>query len=346
MTIYKVGGCVRDEVMGLTPKDIDYVVVGSTEQNMLNMGFEKVGSGFPVFIHPQTRDEYALARTEKKTGKGYLGFETYFGPEVTLSEDLLRRDFTMNAMAKSINGTVIYDPHNGRGDIEDGVVRHVNEKAFIEDPVRILRAARFAARYNFIVDPETIVLIHKIPLEEIESVPRERCVRELEKALDDGKGYQFLKNLYEMHDFMIDMFFGCNFDSNFVYIDQVYRELGMEGALCLLAEYGGDGMLFLKKFKASSDTMSLYRLIIMRSQRHVFSPEEAFELIQKSDFYRRPEFLVKLEKYMAATQLNIVFIAQKLATVKASSDPSLQGIQIRDDLVKRRKDLFDEIVGL
>jgi hypothetical protein len=343
--IYKVGGCVRDAVMGIEPHDIDYVVVGSTEQEMLDLGYDKVGSGFPVFIHPKTRDEYALARTEKKTGKGYLGFETYFGPEVSLSEDLLRRDFTMNAMAEK-DGQ-IYDPHNGRGDIADGVVRHVNDKAFIEDPVRILRAARFAARYDFIVDPETIVLIHQIPLEEIESVPSERVVRELEKALDDGKGYQFLKILSEMHDFMIDMFFGCNFDSNFVHIDQVYRELGMEGVLCLLAEFGGDGALFLTKYKASSDTMFLYRLIIMRSQRHVFSPQEAFELIQKSDFYRRPEFLIKLEKYIAATTLNIVLIASQLATVKASDlSPELQGSQIRDELVKQRKKKFDEIVGL
>lgn len=342
--IYKVGGCVRDAVMGLEPHDIDYVVVGSTEQEMLDLGFDKVGAGFPVFIHPTTRDEYALARTEKKTGKGYLGFETYFGPEVSLSEDLLRRDFTMNAMAEKKGQ--IYDPHNGRGDIEDGVVRHVNDKAFIEDPVRILRAARFAARYNFIVDPETIVLINSISIEEMESVPRERVIRELEKALEDGKGYQFLKILHEFGYCHVDLFFGCCFEQNFVFIDQVYLELGMEGVMCLFAEFGGDGFMFLNKYKASSDTVFLYRLIIMRSQRHVFAPNDAFELIQKSDYFRRPEFLVKLEKYIAATTLNIVFLAQQLATVKASTDPSLKGIQIRDDLNNRRKNLFDEIVGL
>lgn len=346
MTIYKVGGCVRDEVMGLTPKDIDYVVVGSTEQEMLDQGFDKVGSGFPVFIHPKTRDEYALARTEKKTGKGYLGFETYFGPEVTLSEDLLRRDFTMNAMAEK-DGQ-IYDPHGGRGDIEDGVVRHVNEKAFIEDPVRILRAARFAARYDFIVDPETIVLIHKIPLEEIESVPRERVVRELEKALKDGKGYQFLKNLSEMRDFMIDLFYGCNFVSNLVHIDAVYQKLGMEGALCLMAEFSAsNGYAFLDLYKASTDTKALYRLIVLSGQRHVFDPNEAYELITKSDYFRRPEFLQKLKLYMKLTTLDLVQIATEMAEVKASDvDPKYTGARLGIELKKMRRKVFDDTVGL
>lgn len=343
--IYTVGGCVRDKVMNRLPKDIDYVVVGASEKDMIDMGFEKVGAGFPVFLHPSTREEYALARTEKKTGAGYLGFETYFGKDVTLEQDLERRDFTMNAMAS--RNSKIYDPFNGVSDIENGIIRHVNTKAFIEDPVRILRAARFAARYDFKVCQETLNLINQISLEEIESVPRERVVLELEKSLKDGRGYQFLKNLYEFGYVHVDLFFECPFSSNFVYIDEVYKELGMEGVMCLLAEFGEDGVMFLNKYKSSSDTIFLYRLIQQSGQRHHFTVDDAFNLIQRSDYYRRPDFLLKLEKYMRATTVNLSTIAHQLSLIKVTDlEPGLKGVEIRDALNEKRKKLFDELVGL
>ncbi|QHJ78928.1 MAG: hypothetical protein [Caudoviricetes sp.] len=342
--IYKVGGCVRDAYMGIEPHDIDYVVVGSSEREMIKAGFDKVGAGFPVFIHPQTHDEYALARTEKKTGTGYLGFETYFGPEVTLEQDLHRRDFTMNAMAER-HGEIC-DPYNGRSDIDNKIIRHVNPDAFAEDPVRILRAARFAARYDFEISYETMELISKVEITDIEAVPVERVMRELEKALDDGKGYEFLKIISAMPEIIFDLFFFVNFDSNFVHIDQVYRELGMEGVVCLIAEFGGDSQ-YLARVKASSDTIFLSRLITLSGQRHAFDPDDAYELIQRSDFYRRPEFLVKLEKYMAATTLNLITVANLMAKVKASDlDPSLKGIQIKHALCEKRRKVFDDYVGL
>jgi len=144
MQVYCVGGAVRDELLELPVKDKDFVVVGSTPQAMLDAGYKPVGKDFPVFLHPTTHDEYALARTERKSGSGYTGFVVHADENVTLEEDLSRRDFTMNAIAKGDDGRLI-DPYNGVADIQARIIRHVSN-AFVEDPVRILRAARFAAR--------------------------------------------------------------------------------------------------------------------------------------------------------------------------------------------------------
>ena len=157
MNAYVVGGAVRDELLGLPVKDRDYVVVGATPEEMEARGFKPVGKDFPVFLHPQTKEEYALARTERKSGRGYKGFTVHASPSVTLEEDLRRRDLTINAMAKAADGSLI-DPFGGRADLQAGVLRHVSE-AFAEDPVRILRVARFAARFGFKVAPETLRLM-------------------------------------------------------------------------------------------------------------------------------------------------------------------------------------------
>ena len=144
MNIFEVGGAVRDRLLGLPVKDHDYVVVGATPEEMLRLGYTPVGKDFPVFLHSQTHEEYALARTERKTAPGYKGFQVYAAPDVTLEQDLSRRDFTINAMARDPNGELI-DPYGGLADLKAGVLRHVGA-AFAEDPVRILRGARFAAR--------------------------------------------------------------------------------------------------------------------------------------------------------------------------------------------------------
>src|SRR5688572_13415647 len=157
---YSVGGAVRDELLGLPVKDRDYVVVGATPEEMVRLGFKPVGKDFPVFLHPETHEEYALARTERKSGRGYKGFKVYAAPEVTLEEDLRRRDLTINAMAKAEDGTLI-DPFGGQRDLEARVLRHVSE-AFAEDPVRILRLARFAARFGFDVAPDTMTLMRRM----------------------------------------------------------------------------------------------------------------------------------------------------------------------------------------
>ena len=157
MKAYVVGGAVRDELLGLAVRDQDHVVVGATPEEMVAQGFKPVGRDFPVFLHPQTREEYALARTERKSGRGYKGFTVYSAPDVTLEADLARRDLTINAMAKAPDGTLI-DPFHGKRDLQDGVLRHVSE-AFAEDPVRILRVARFAARFGFRIAEETLALM-------------------------------------------------------------------------------------------------------------------------------------------------------------------------------------------
>jgi tRNA nucleotidyltransferase (CCA-adding enzyme) len=183
LSVYTVGGAVRDALLGIAVKDHDYVVVGSTVEEMLSLGYKPVGKDFPVFLHPKTHDEYALARTERKTGKGYKGFAVHASTDVTLEEDLARRDFTMNAIAKSSEGQLV-DPHQGQLDIQNKTIRHVSE-AFVEDPVRILRAARFSARFaDFTIAPETILLMQKMVADgEVDALVSERVWQELSKGL-------------------------------------------------------------------------------------------------------------------------------------------------------------------
>jgi tRNA nucleotidyltransferase (CCA-adding enzyme) len=180
--IYCVGGAVRDELLGLPVRDHDYVVVGATPEEMVRRGFKPVGKDFPVFLHPQTKEEYALARTERKVARGYKGFTVYATPEVTLEQDLARRDLTINAIAKDAEGSLI-DPFGGAGDLRAGILRHVSP-SFAEDPVRILRVARFAARFGFPVAEETMDLMRTMVLEgEADALVSERVWQEFAKGL-------------------------------------------------------------------------------------------------------------------------------------------------------------------
>ena len=181
-TIYKVGGCVRDAILGVESTDTDFVVVGVAPQAMLDAGFQQVGADFPVFLHPETHEEYALARTERKSGQGYHGFSTYAAPDVTLEEDLSRRDFTMNAMAQDPETGAIIDPYNGQQHMADKVLRHVGP-AFAEDPVRVLRGARFAAKYGFDFHADTWALMQTlVDTGEMKTLVPERVRVEFEKA--------------------------------------------------------------------------------------------------------------------------------------------------------------------
>jgi tRNA nucleotidyltransferase (CCA-adding enzyme) len=179
---YVVGGAVRDELLGLPVRDRDHVVVGATAQEMERQGFKPVGKDFPVFLHPKTHEEYALARTERKSGRGYKGFTVYAAPEVTLEDDLRRRDLTINALARAEDGTLI-DPFGGGEDLKRGILRHVSE-AFAEDPVRILRVARFAARFAFRVDEGTQALMRRmVDSGEADALVPERVWQEFSKGL-------------------------------------------------------------------------------------------------------------------------------------------------------------------
>lgn len=191
-----MGGAVRDRLLGLPVTDHDWVVVGSTPEAMVEQGFLPVGRDFPVYLHPKTREEYALARTERKTSQGYRGFAVHTSPDVTLEEDLLRRDFTINAMAQDADGRLI-DPYHGMQDLHAGILRHVSG-AFSEDPVRILRAARFAARFGFTIAPETQVLMRQMVLAgEVDALVPERVWQELARALMEKKPSRFFMTLRE-----------------------------------------------------------------------------------------------------------------------------------------------------
>lgn len=196
MKAYVVGGAVRDDLLGLAVQDKDYVVVGATPEEMVREGFKPVGKDFPVFLHPVTHEEYALARTERKSGRGYKGFTVYATPEVTLEDDLRRRDLTINAMARAEDGTLI-DPFGGARDLKDGVLRHVSE-AFAEDPVRILRVARFAARFAFRVADETMQLMKQMVASgEADYLVPERVWQEFSKGLAEKHPERMLQVLEE-----------------------------------------------------------------------------------------------------------------------------------------------------
>lgn len=183
MKIYRVGGAVRDALLGLPPGDTDWVVVGATPERMAELGFTPVGRDFPVFLHPQTREEYALARTERKTARGYRGFAFNCSPEVTLEDDLARRDLTINAIAQADDGSLV-DPFDGQRDIEARILRHVGA-AFAEDPVRILRLARFAARFpEFSIAPDTMALMRAmVDSGEVDALVPERSWQEIARGL-------------------------------------------------------------------------------------------------------------------------------------------------------------------
>jgi len=192
MQIYVVGGAVRDELLGLPVQDHDWVVVGATPEDMLARGFRAVGKDFPVFLHPDTQEEYALARTERKTAPGYHGFVFHTAPDVTLEDDLIRRDLTINAMARAADGTVV-DPYGGQRDLRDRVFRHVSD-AFAEDPVRILRLARFAARFPaFRVADSTHALMRRMVDEgEVDALVPERVWQEVARGLMEQKPSRML----------------------------------------------------------------------------------------------------------------------------------------------------------
>ena len=203
MNIYAVGGAIRDELLGVPVQDRDYVVVGATPEQMVSQGYRPVGKDFPVFLHPQTHEEYALARTERKTAAGYHGFQFFYASDVTLEEDLARRDLTINAMAREVRpdgvltGPVI-DPFDGQADLQARVFRHVSD-AFLEDPVRILRVARFAARFSeFTVAPETMTLMRKmVEAGEVDALVAERVWQEVSRGLMERRPSRMFEVLRE-----------------------------------------------------------------------------------------------------------------------------------------------------
>ena len=201
MKVYLVGGAVRDKLLGLEPKDKDYVIVGATAkdvEDLINQGYQQVGADFPVFLHPETGDEYALARIERKVGSGYNGFEAFTSPDLTIEDDLRRRDLTINAMAMDLETGEVVDPFNGRWDLECGVLRHVSD-AFAEDPLRVLRVARFQARYGFHIHVTTFdLMLRLVDSGELDHLTRERIWVEMEKLFGEKNSARGIRTLDEI----------------------------------------------------------------------------------------------------------------------------------------------------
>ncbi len=328
METYLVGGAVRDKLLGLPIKERDWVVVGASVDDMLAKGFKQVGKDFPVFLHPQTAEEYALARTERKSGHGYKGFQVHADPAVTLEEDLKRRDLTINAIAESKTGDLI-DPFNGQDDLKQGLLRHVSP-AFAEDPVRILRIARFAARFEnrgFHVAPGTNSLLRKmVEAGEIDYLVPERVWAELEKALQTGSPHTFFKVLHgcgalEKLFPEIDTTYPADSDTHgnqeenpaLVALAQTARTFTDSrvrfAALLLSLAAGGTNPTrqqlaasVCSRFKAPNEYRDLVKLAIQYAQlAHSHAPEDIANLLDSSGAYRNPDRWQRLLDVLYAT---------------------------------------------
>ncbi len=306
MKTYLVGGSVRDELLGLPVQDRDYVVVGADPAQMLRLGFRPVGADFPVFLHPRTQEEYALARTERKTGPGYKGFAFHAAADVTLEDDLRRRDLTINAMARAEDGTLI-DPHGGEKDLRAGLLRHVSE-AFAEDPVRILRVARFAARFGFAVAPETLALMRRmVEAGEADALVPERVWQELARGLMEKSPARMLAVLRECGALARVL---PELDRSFARPEVPERlaariehaaargyALPVRYALLVLDLDGEAAAALAARVNAPSDCRELAALA-QRERALAESPgldaESTLGLLERADAFRRPERLERL----------------------------------------------------
>jgi len=301
MKIYLVGGAVRDELLGIAVKDRDWVVVGATPDEMVAKGYKQVGADFPVFLHPETREEYALARTERKQGHGYHGFTVYSAPDVTLEQDLKRRDLTINAMAQAEDGSLV-DPFGGRKDLESRKLRHVSD-AFSEDPLRILRTARFAARFQhlgFRVADETMALMQQMVTDgELGHLVPERVWQEIQRALNEVTPVTFFEVLKETGALAI------------LVPELAENEDTFGNAMTALEATAKQGLSTECRFaalfyplspaqvrdrtaalKAPNDCRDLARLVVELAPfagEHSLSAERVLELFNHADAWRRPE---------------------------------------------------------
>ncbi|MGW7773489.1 multifunctional CCA tRNA nucleotidyl transferase/2'3'-cyclic phosphodiesterase/2'nucleotidase/phosphatase [Pseudomonas machongensis] len=310
MHIYKVGGAVRDRLLGRPVSDIDWLVVGATVEEMQAQGFRPVGADFPVFIHPKTGEEYALARTERKSGRGYGGFTFHASPEVTLEEDLIRRDLTINAMAEDDQGN-LHDPYRGKVDLDKRILRHVSP-AFAEDPLRVLRVARFAARYaplGFHVADETLELMRQISTSgELQALTAERSWKEIERALMEAQPQVFIEVLRDcgaLQQLMPELDPSPQALAPLQQAAEHRQPLHVRWA-CLLQGVRDTSQLKAvnQRFKAPRECQELALLVgeCMPLAHRAMELEAAalLELLQKFDVYRRPQ---RFEDFIAACEM-------------------------------------------
>ncbi len=306
MRVYLVGGSVRDELLGLPVQDRDYVVVGADPEEMVKRGFRPVGADFPVFLHPETHEEYALARTERKTAPGYKGFKFHAAPDVTLEDDLKRRDLTINAMARAEDGTLV-DPHCGERDLRAGVLRHVSA-AFAEDPVRILRVARFAARLGFAVAPETLALMRgMVQSGEVDALVPERVWQELSRGLMEKSPSRMIAVLRECGALARIL---PELDRSFSHPgapDRLAARLDCAAArgyavavrlaLLVLDLKLEEAAALAARVNAPNDCRELARLAICERDevvREDLDAESTLSLLERADAFRRPDRLERL----------------------------------------------------
>lgn len=287
MKVFLVGGAVRDKVMGIEPNDRDFVVVGSTPEEMVERGFSQVGADFPVFLNSDG-EEFALARTERKSGVGHGGFKVEFSPNVSLKDDLFRRDFTINAMAEDAEGNII-DPHGGQDDICRGIIRHVSF-AFRDDPLRVLRAARFAARFGFVVHPDTINLMcEMVESGELNTLTAERVWQEVSKAM-----------MHEMPEKFVEVLEQCG-ASSIVFGEKVWEFLNdnrkmiqdlplfkLEESTFWMSLFHSDHIAaeaVVKQFKMPSKLAE--QIVFSADVANIKSPEDALKLCLKFKLWNK-----------------------------------------------------------
>jgi tRNA nucleotidyltransferase/poly(A) polymerase len=331
---YLVGGAVRDIYMGETPKDRDYVVLGSSPEEMLSLGFEQVGADFPVFLHPETKEEYALARRERKVGAGYLGFECEFGFDVTLEEDLNRRDFTCNSMAMDLETNEIIDPFDGRHDIDRDILR-ITSPAFKEDPLRVLRMARFAARYDWHFSSESVVIAREVVLSgALNELPAERFWKEIEKSFDDESLREFFNNL----DYLLVME-SSTFFKNALPKWAVYKTMfgDLESVECISALLSNENTTIW----ASARAKRIAKALLMDTPRNA---ETMYSYLLGCDAFRMSSILrdVVTIKYMGyyAGARQIYGACNLCKTVTAADFPNLEGKELGDAIKDKRMQLI------
>jgi tRNA nucleotidyltransferase (CCA-adding enzyme) len=344
MQVYLVGGAVRDKLLGLPVHEQDWLVVGATPRQLLDQGYQQVGKDFPVFLHPDTKDEYALARTERKTAPGYSGFSFNASPEVTIEEDLLRRDLTINAIAEDENGQLI-DPYNGQKDIVNKVLRHVSQ-AFSEDPVRILRLARFSARFahlGFNVAEETVMLMRSMVTNgEVNALVPERVWQEWRKALAEQDPAMFFQVLQECGALAVLL----------PDVEMQYQAVIQN--LVLASKQTVDSKI---RFAASMMPLSLeairticrcyivpndFKKLAQQASRgkekllQLDCAQDFLQLLEQLDAFRRPQQLQDFKKVMQAVNFQIVqldkleqaFYAASTVDTKRIASSGLSGEQV------------------
>ena len=369
---YLVGGAVRDQLLNIPTKDKDYVVVGSHPEAMIKQGFKPVGKDFPVFLHPKTHEEYALARTEKKVGRGYHGFEFYASPDVTLEEDLQRRDITINAIAQDEQGQFI-DPFGGMDDVKHKIIRHVSD-AFEEDPLRVLRVARFQAKLpEFSIDPATQKLLQKIVAnDEIQSLSSERMIEEIKKGLAE-KGAALMFEVLNACGALDVIMPDANYIEYQASLDALCKldafqniDLDDRLSLVLMLLYFDHGTFknsldkTIKKLKINSRQTNVINHIKNSFQDlihiHDLNDESRFNLINQFDFFRRPDITYAVLDYVnllchalaiknsGADQFkqHLHLFEKKLAQQPSMSNDSLQGKALGDKIKQMRFELFKQ----